>query len=597
MHVGAVPNLVVVERVTHVVVEHAVVVRVIETAQRQNHDRFGVEILRIVPQVGVVVADGRCAVGAVGVGDVRILRDLVQLVALHVAECAREVELQILEDRPVEFALELGIHHVQLDLVVGQLVEDVERSVVHLDVLQIAVVVVGTHGARGVERVAEGVDVELARPFARHGVHFARVGTRSLLVAERSHGLHADRDLVADGVVVAEVERVAAHLVGHRPAVVAQEADRGVGARPVGTRRDAQRVLLLEVVREEFVEPVGVGLGVFEQEGLACAARVYQAEFAVLLVVGRDGFPHQTVGAVARGVENALVEHTLAGDFGGDGHLVGRIEDVVVRVAGLGADREVAGVVDARRTLLTLLGGDDHHAVHGAGAVESRRRGVLEDVEGLDVRGVDTRHRRTQQRRGVARRQLVVGDVDHVLEHYAVDDPQRFVLAAERRHAADTHLRGAAEGARYVLNRYAGHLSFEHAAHVRNARDGHVIGRNLDRRAGETLFLCVLETRHDDIVDADGRFLQLDVDDVIFADRHVQGFVSHVGERQHRMLAGRSGNRKYVGSVYERCDARGRADHDGGADDRLSVFGINNLSRDLYLCERRADGAQTEYEQ
>ena len=84
---------------------------------------------------------------------------------------------------------------------------------------------------------------------------------------------------------------------------------------------------------------------------------------------------------------------------------------------------------------------------------------------------------------------------------------------------------------------------------------------------------------------------------MIFADRYVQGFVPHVGERQHRMLACGSGNRKYVSTVYERCHTRRRTDHDGGADDRLSVFGINNLSRNLYLCKRRADATQTEYEQ
>ena len=72
-------------------------------------------------------------------------------------------------------------------------------------------------------------------------------------------------------------------------------------------------------------------------------------------------------------------EHTLAGDFRRDGHLVGRVHDVVVRVAGLRADGEVAGVVDARRPLLTFLGGDDHHAVHGAGTVEGRCRGVFQD--------------------------------------------------------------------------------------------------------------------------------------------------------------------------------------------------------------------------
>ena len=287
MRAVRIPNLCVAERVADDVVEHLVGGRVVEAAVGEHDDRFGREVVRVAVEERVEAADGRVARRAVGVGGVGVLGDFVLLRGLH------------REDRVVQLALQLHVGHRQVELVVAQLREDVERGVVHRDVLQVALVVVGAQGAAGVERVAEGVDVEVAREAARHHVGLAGERTGGVLLAQRSHDLNRRADFAADVEIVAEIDRVAVHLVRDAPAVVAQEADRGVGARLLGAGRDAERVLVHEVVGEQLVEPVGVGPGVLHQEVVARLPRVLQPEFAAAGVVGVDLVVHDAAAPCA----------------------------------------------------------------------------------------------------------------------------------------------------------------------------------------------------------------------------------------------------------------------------------------------------------
>ena len=476
-----------------------------------------------------------------------------------------------------------------MELVVAQLREDVERGVVHRDVLQVALVVVGAQGAAGVERVAEGVDVEVAREAARHHVGLAGERTGGVLLAQRSHDLNRRADFAADVEIVAEIDRVAVHLVRDAPAVVAQEADRGVGARLLGAGRDAERVLVHEVVGEQLVEPVGVGPGVLHQEVVARLPRVLQPEFAAAGVVGVDLVVHDAVNARVRGVHDVGSEQPLALHFGEDRHLVVGIHDVVLRITGLGPQREVAVVGDDRGSLFSPLGGDDDHAVHGAGAVERRCGGVLQDVEGLDVRSVDARHRGAEQRGGVAARKLVVGDVHDVLEHHAVHYPQRLVVAVDRRDAADADFGGRAERSRDVLHRDARHLAFEHAAHVRHAGHVQVLGLEFDGRSGEGLLLDVLESGHDDRVHFEGGFLKGDVDVPAPLDLHLLRVVAHVADHQRRRACGQ-GECEFALCVGRYADGRAL---DGHAHEiqRFAVLGIPDYAGESCLgdgcCEAR----------
>ena len=502
---AVVEHLVVRKRVTHVIGPHRHFVAVVETAVGQHDHRLGRRIVRVAVQIGIHFADRRVAGGPIGIGRIGLLVHPVLGIGLHVAQSSDEAILQPLDDLIVQLALQPQVGYVDVNAVVLQLVEDIERSVVQRRILQVAVLVVRTQRAARVERIAERVDIEIAVVLAGHDVGLTAERTGSILTAVHSVDGEGGRHLLADRVVVAERHRVAVHLiVGHRPARIVHEAYRSIGLRLLRTGRDADAVVLDQRIAEQQVEPIRIGESIFIKECLAGIFRIFQTE---LTIIGMNQIPHDAVHTGRRLIDDLRGEQPLAFHFGIDGHLVERVHDIVLIVRGLRADPEVAVVADDRlaelRTLAPL-GRDDDHAVHRAGAVHGRSGGILQNVERLDVLGIDARHRRAQQRRRVAARELVVRHVHHILQHHAVDDPQRLVVTGDRRDAANTHLGRSTERTRHVLHRYAGRLAFQHTADVR--RTGHVqVGRvQLDRRTGKGLLLEVLITGDDDLVDIYG---------------------------------------------------------------------------------------------
>ena len=80
------------------------------------------------------------------------------------------------------------------------------------------------------------------------------------------------------------------------------------------------------------------------------------------------------------------------------GELVGVHQpDLVGDVVGGPGGREI-DLGTARRP---LLGRDDHHAVRAPGAVDGRRRGIFQDIDGFDVRRVQSRRHGTLGREAV----------------------------------------------------------------------------------------------------------------------------------------------------------------------------------------------------
>ena len=243
---------VIVRRGAEVVALQDVVRRVVETALRHHHLRHGIRIVRVAVEKLVLLAYGGVAGGAVGLRQVRLAHHLVLLRRLHVAEGADGAQVEPLDRLVGQLQLELHVRHVQVDVVVPRLVQDIEGRVVH------DVSLVRAHRAARVQGVAEGVDVEVARVFAAHGVRRAVQRAGRALVAHRAVHAHAQREPLADVVRRVHVGRVAAYLIGHAPSRVVQKAHRSVEAAAVGTRRDAHGVVALYRGAEQLLEPVGV---------------------------------------------------------------------------------------------------------------------------------------------------------------------------------------------------------------------------------------------------------------------------------------------------------------------------------------------------
>jgi hypothetical protein len=120
------------------------------------------------------------------------------------------------------------------------------------------------------------------------------------------------------------------------------------------------------------------------------------------------------------------------------------------------------------RIRLAAFGGDQHHSVGRAGAVNSLGGSVLEHFDRLDVVGVE------HGEGIVALAAKAPGGQSAVAHGYAVDDEQWAVRARDGGIAPHPHHDAAAGGARRLRDRYARHLPLQGLV---EPDDGHVLDR------------------------------------------------------------------------------------------------------------------------
>ena len=364
---------------------HLVVRLLVDATLRQDADGqlVGVVLVAVQPRVGV--ADDGIVHGAVRLGLVALLHDLVLAARLRVLHCGQTANFQFFQRFPLQFALKLEVGHVQVDIVVVQFVEDIERRVVA------RVERFGIQRARGVQGVAVRVDVEVALHLSIHVVHILAHGTRSALLAVAAHGDEVQLQVVvhADGGV--HVGRVAFHLALAVPSRVEEGAQRAVEVDFLGAARYADGMVVLDGIGEELSEPVGVPVLRLTQVGVLRRLVVQQTVHPSLLVVGVDELVHASEDTALRGpVRVGKVQPTLVAHLAIDSHLLLRVHDVEVAVGWYEAHRIFARVGDMALAGLAPLRGDDDHACHGTCAVDAGGRAVLQDLERLDVVGVES---------------------------------------------------------------------------------------------------------------------------------------------------------------------------------------------------------------
>ena len=123
-------SMVVVGCGTEVIVQHTVLCALIDTTLLQYGYWQGIEVVLVSEEQLVGIANQRVVHGAVSQRLVGILQDVVLLRRSAVLDGTQCREFQILERLPLQFQLELGISHVQVDVVALQLMQDVECCIV-----------------------------------------------------------------------------------------------------------------------------------------------------------------------------------------------------------------------------------------------------------------------------------------------------------------------------------------------------------------------------------------------------------------------------------------------------------------------------------
>ena len=298
---------------------------------------------------------------------------------------------------------------------------------------------------------------------------------------------------------------------------------------------------------------------------------VGRAQIIVLQAAGRNQLVHLAEHAVLRvGDGFGEVEPSFPLHVHVHRHLILRVHDVEVFVGRDHAVGEFAGVIDGADAGAAALGGDDDHARHGACSVDRSGGTVFEDVEAFDVLGVETGDGRRDERRGVARREVVGVDVDDVLHDDAVNDPQGFRTAVDRRCAAHADLRRRAERAGYVLDGHAGRPAFQTAADVCHTGQFHIVGDQLIGGSREQPLVHFGHTRYHDGFDGLGIGFEFHLDRGC-GDVCILGFVAHVGDLELPLL-GNSRKNEFTFDIGRSADSRAILDDDGRTDDGCVVL-------------------------
>ena len=224
-------------------------------------------------------------------------------------------------------------------------------------------------------------------------------------------------------------------------------------------------MVLRDGVVEQHIKPVCVPVFCLAQIGVACFFRVGQAIRARRRVVGIDEVVHFSIYTAVRGTVGfgqVQVAGTL--HFAVNAHLVLRVHDVEVTVAGLHAHGKFTGIADFVVPGASFLGRHHNHTGHGARTVNRCGRTVLQDLETLDVIGVQTGDGRRNQRFGITRRQGIGIHFGHIFHDDAVHHPQRLRAAINRSSTAHTDLGRRTKCTRHVLHGHTGYASFQGTA-------------------------------------------------------------------------------------------------------------------------------------
>ena len=147
---------------TEVIGQQPVVRTGVDTAGGQDRYGNGVNIIRILVQQRVVVANRRRTHGPVGVRLIGSLAYVMLLRSSGIAHRRQRRSLESLESLPLQFALEFHIGDVQVDIVVRQFMENIEIRIV-TDIILLRI-----EHARSIQGIRIGVDVEIALHLARY---------------------------------------------------------------------------------------------------------------------------------------------------------------------------------------------------------------------------------------------------------------------------------------------------------------------------------------------------------------------------------------------------------------------------------------------
>ena len=190
---------------------------------------------------------------------------------------------------------------------------------------------------------------------------------------------------------------------------------------------------MTNAVLEELLEPVRITeLSSTEVSRTTCIGIEYTV-LATLIIVIIDAIVEVAVDPILRGDKDSLVVKALTvGHLIEDGHLVLRVQDIILAIGGDGTISKLGLISEGVSPLPSLTRADGDNPPEGALTIESGSRSVVDDLEALDVALRETRQSSSDEALSFGRSK--VGDVEVLvfLVDHSIDDPQGIVDAFHR---------------------------------------------------------------------------------------------------------------------------------------------------------------------
>ena len=181
-----------------------------------------------------------------------MLSDSILLRGLHESSGSEGTQLQLLDRLIGQLCLKLRVQHRDTDRIILQLVDDIEGSVIATVVEEIAVTAPYPHRTRGIECVAEGVDIKVADISTIVRVKGTSISPRHLLITIGAGGIEVQSQLIGKLVAKVKVRSIPLHLISDGPTRVIEEGERPIEMSLIRTAGDTHGVILLDSVTEEL---------------------------------------------------------------------------------------------------------------------------------------------------------------------------------------------------------------------------------------------------------------------------------------------------------------------------------------------------------
>ena len=228
-----------------------------------------------------------------------------------------------------------------------------------------------------------------------------------------------------------EVEVIALRVLELGPSWIEGSTERSAVVCLLVARCEADRMLVFDAVLEKLLEPVGIATLSFTKVLATIHIGILDRVLTISVIIHM--IIHIAVDPPVSSGSDVVGDHTLPlVHFLEDGHLILRIEDVVVAVGRDGSIGQLRLVGEAIDPLVstTRLDGDD--PTKSTLSIESRSRRIGDDTEALDILLRKPWKRCSDDALSIGGVQVRDVEVLILLVDDTIDDPQRVIGTLDR---------------------------------------------------------------------------------------------------------------------------------------------------------------------